>query len=212
MKSISEIKAMARDSFRERYWLCVGILVLYALVISALSFTYVGALILQGPLVIGLLFSMIQIFMGAPCDAGTMFTKAFEDFGRKLGGYWWMMLFVFLWCLIPIAGFVIAIIKSFSYALTLNILSDCPNVRAQDALRLSIRMMRGHKWELFVMYLSFIGWGILSVLTFGILYIFWTGPYMQLSFAGYYLELREDCLRRGIITTDELDGGPVAYN
>lgn len=209
MKTRAEIKALAKESFRGRYWFCVGVLALYWVIVMALSYTGVGSLILGGPIGIGLLFLMVNMFMGAACDVGTMFSKAFEDFGRKLGGYLWMELFLFLWALIPLAGFFICIVKGLAYAMTPYILSDCPNVKAQDALKLSMRMMDGHKGELFVLHLSFLGWMILNILTMGILAIFWTGPYRQLTMAGWYLELREECLRQGVITTDELDGGPL---
>lgn len=213
MKTRAEIKTMAKESFRGRYWFCVGVVVLYWVVTMALGYTGVGSLILGGPILIGLNFVMINVFMGSPCDVGTMFTKAFEDFGRKLGGYLWMTLFLFLWSLLLFAfvipGVVMIILKGYAYAMTPYILSDCPNVKAQDALKLSMRMMKGHKWELFVFQLSFIGWQLLNALTMGILGIFWVGPYQQISTAGWYLELREECLRQGVITTDELDGGPL---
>ena len=54
------------------------------------------------------------------------------------------------------------------------------------------------------MYLSFIGWAILTGLTFGILAIFWTGPYMQTSFAGLYCELKQNALDNGVVTAEEL--------
>lgn len=213
MKTRAEIKAMAKESFRGRYWFCVGVVVLYWVVALALSYTGVGSLILGGPIAIGLYFLMINIFMGVPCDVGTMFSKAFEDFGRKLGGYLWMTLFLFLWSLLLFAfivpGVVMLIIKGYAYSMTCYILSDCPNVKAQDALKLSMRMMKGHKWQFFVFQLSFLGWQLLNALTMGILGIFWVLPYQHISMAGWYLELREECLRQGVITTAELDGGPL---
>ena len=85
-------------------------------------------------------------------------------------------------------------------------LADCPNVKATDALKLSMRMMNGHKWEYFVMGLSFLGWILLSALTLGILSVFYVDPYMRSSFAEYYLELRDEALRTGAITQGQLDG------
>lgn len=209
MKTSSEIKAMARESFHSRYWLCVSACVLYMLISFALAYTGVGSLILEGPLLIGMNFLFVNLFMGLDCDIGTMFSKAFEDFGRKLGGYLWMCLFLFLWALIPVAGVVIVIIKGLSYAMTSYILSDCPNVKAQDALKLSMRMMQGRKWDYFLFQLSFLGWHLLGALTGGMVSLFWTIPYLQSAQAGWYLERREECLRTGIITTAELDGAPL---
>ena len=161
--------------------------------------------IISGPLSIGLCFFFISVILDntKDIDIGTPFRSAFTGFGRKLGGYWWMMLFTFLWSLL----FVIpGIIKAFSYAMTPYILADCPNVRATDALKLSKRIMAGHKGQLFVLYLSFIGWGILSGLTLGLLSIFYVQPYLNSTLATYYLEVREAALDSGAITMGQLEG------
>ncbi len=212
MKSRKEIKLLAKQAFKNSYWPCVGALVLYGIVTYALGCTGIGSLILGGPILIGFNFYFVNVFMHGGCDIGGAFSKAFEDFGRKLGGYLWMGLFLFLWALIPVAGFVIALIKALSYSLTPYILSDCPNVRAQDALTLSKRLMRGYKGQLFVFYLSFIGWDLLNGLTCGILGIFYVGPWKQTALAGWYLERREQALRDGTVTPDELNGGILREN
>ena len=162
-------------------------------------------IIISGPLEIGLCYFFVMNVLGRAdsISVTTPFTAAFTNFGRKLGGYLWMVLFSFLWSLLFI---IPGIIKGFSYAMTPYILADCPNVAAKDALKLSMRIMKGHKWELFVFELSFIGWGILSVLTLGILDVFFVQPYMQSSLATYYLEVREQALRTGVITMGQLEG------
>lgn len=247
MKSRQEIKWLAKQAFQNRYWPCVGALALYGVIVYALGLTGIGTLILGGPLLIGFNFYFVNVFMHGGCEIGGAFSKAFEDFGRKLGGYLWMQLFVFLWALIPygvilvfalilgvatavggsiaaavlaililiaacIGGSVLLVIKVLSYSLTTYILCDCPNVRAQDALTLSKRLMRGHKGELFVFNLSFLGWDILSVFTLGLLNIFYVGPYKRAALAGWYLELREQALREGTVTTDELNGALLREN
>ena len=98
------------------------------------------------------------------------------------------------------------IIKAISYALTPYILADCKNVRATDALKLSMRMMEGHKWEYFVLGLSFIGWMLLTSLTGGLLYVFYVGPYMNNTFAGYYAERKAAALAEGTVTQAQLAG------
>ena len=51
-------------------------------------------------------------------------------------------------------------------------------------------MMQGHKMDLFVLSLSFIGWMILGVFTFGILYI-WLVPYMSVTLANFYNDIKK---------------------
>ena len=190
--------------------------------------------LLTGPLTVGLNYFYIVNVLGRDDEISvvTPFRSAFSRFGRKLGGYLWMELFLFLWSLLGmvgfaleavammtenrimlligialmIAGFIPAIVKTYSYAMTPYFLADCSAVRATDALKLSKRVMSGHKWEFFVMQLSFLGWILLSVLTLGLLDLFYVGPYMSSSFATYYLEVREEGLRTGTITMGQLEG------
>lgn len=202
MLSRQDIKARAKQQFMNYYWPCVGVNVVISLILAALSPTVAGAIILAGPLMIGLGMFSILVYRGFQAPFSKPFDTAFDqNFGRRLGGYLWMQLFIFLWSLL----FVIpGIIKSFSYAMTPYILADCPNVKAQDALKISMRMMNGHKGELFVFYLSFLGWLLLSGLTGGILSIFYVSPYMNTALAGYYQELKNFCLGNGVVAAAEL--------
>ena len=163
------------------------------------------ALLLGGPIAVGLNYFFVKNVRGEreELSVTTPFTEAFRNYPRKLGGSLWMGLFVFLWSLLFI---IPGIIKGISYSMTQYLLADCPNVKATDALKLSMRMMNGHKWEYFVMGLSFLGWNLLSALTLGILSVFYVDPYMRSSFAEYYLELRDEALRTGAITQGQLDG------
>lgn len=205
MKSRKEIKGIAKDAFYRQYWLCVGANVIVMALCSVLSGISLGvaAFILVPSLVIGLNFFSVAMYRGDATSLEDIFREGFDNFGRKLGGYLWMELFVYLWSLL----FVIpGIIKAISYALTPYILADCKNVRATDALKLSMRMMEGHKWEYFVLGLSFIGWMLLTSLTCGLLYVFYVGPYMNNTFAGYYAERKAAALAEGTVTQAQLAG------
>ena len=68
------------------------------------------------------------------------------------------------------------------------ILADHPEITVREAMNESKRMTQGHKMDLFILQLSFIGWGILATLTFGIGY-FWLIPYMQVTMANTYKKL-----------------------
>lgn len=203
MKSRKEIKTLAKSAFRSRYWLCVLSLFLFSLITSSSSFTGILMIILIGPLTAGINSFFIQVQQGREVSAGTMFVDGFgQNFGRKIGAYWWQFLFVWLWSLL----FVIpGIVKTYAYSMQFYILADCPNVTAKDSLKLSMRMMKGNKGKLFVLHLSFIGWLILSAFTFGILYIFYVGPYIQQSVANFYLEVKAQALANGTISADELN-------
>ena len=97
-------------------------------------------------------------------------------------------LFIALWSLLLV---IPGIIKGFEYLMVGYILADDPDMGVMDALRKSKQMMKGHKWNAFVLKLSFLGWGILSLLTFGILDIFYVRPYMEATYAELYLALKQ---------------------
>jgi uncharacterized membrane protein len=144
--------------------------------------------------------SFIKIYNGIATTAGDPFSNLTINFFRKLGGIYWMTLWIFLWTLLLI---IPGIIKSYAYSMAPYILADCPNVTATDALKLSRRMTRGNKGKLFVLDLSFIGWGLLSALTLGILAIVYVGPYMNAATAGFYTEMREQAIASGTIAPEE---------
>lgn len=95
-------------------------------------------------------------------------------------------IYTFLWSLLLI---IPGIIKAFAYSQAMYIIAEEPNIGTREALRRSEEMMVGHKAEYFVLQLSFIGWGILSTFTFGILTL-WLVPYMNATMANYYQELK----------------------
>ncbi len=93
-------------------------------------------------------------------------------------------IFIMLWSflfLIP------GIIKSLSYSQSYYLLKDHPEYTALEAITESKKRMKGYKGKYFLLNLSFIGWGILSMLTFGIGFI-WLTPYIYASQATFYNE------------------------
>lgn len=227
MKSRQEIKALGKQAFQANYWNCVlAGLVVFAIMstISAIgniggtidfetgviqpgplnSLSSLASLFVTGPLNIGLCIFFLQNLRGNyALSPMTPVISCQEDYVRKLCGYLWMMLWTFLWMLLFI---IPGIIKALSYGMTQYILADCPNVRPKDALKLSMRMMEGRKAELFLFFLSFIGWGILALCTAGIVGIFYASPYLNSSLACWYTECRDDALRRGVVTVEQLEG------
>lgn len=91
-------------------------------------------------------------------------------------------IFVFLWSLL---FFIPGIVASYRYRFALYNLCENPQLSASEALNMSKAQTRGHKWELFVLDLSFLGWSILCSLTMGILSI-WILPYIQQTDIGYF--------------------------
>ena len=83
-----------------------------------------------------------------------------------------------------------AIIFGLAYAMVPFVIHDNPDIAAVDALRTSRQIMKGHKRQLFVLYLSFIGWFLLGMITLGIAF-FWIQPYIYATLAAFYEDIRE---------------------
>lgn len=125
-----------------------------------------------------------------------MFEVSFRGYLHKVWGMFLMNLFIFLWMLLFI---IPGIVKSFSYAMTPYILEENPELSANEAIDRSRAMMKGHKFDLFWLYLSFIGWILLSIFTLGI-GLLWLAPYMQTATAAFYEDVKADY---------ELNGGLI---
>ncbi len=96
-------------------------------------------------------------------------------------------LFIWLWSLLFI---VPGIIKAYQYRLVPYIMSENPEMSFRDAQAESARLMNGNKWKTFVLDLSFIGWDILSIFTWGLLEIFFVAPYKASTHAALYESIK----------------------
>ena len=91
-----------------------------------------------------------------------------------------------LWGLTIVGMFV----KYYSYFLVPYIVAENPNIKAMEAVTLSRKLMKGHKWQCFILEMTFIGWDLLGIFTLGISNVLWTNPYKSAVMAEYYAELR----------------------
>lgn len=207
MKSRAEIKRQALANFKANYWPMVGVAVLISFIIGILSSTGFGWIVAPS-FVVGISFFYIANYFGDKENGKleNVFNIGFANFGRNLGSILLEGLLVFAWSLL---FFIPGIIKAYSYSMTQYILADCPDVSAVDAITISKRMMKGHKWEYFVFQLSFFGWGLLSILTLGLLSIFFLDPYIGTATAGYYAEVKKAAIESGAVTAEQFSGAPL---
>ncbi len=139
------------------------------------------------PMVMGMMFLFLDVSNGKDVEVTTLF-ETFKDYGRYVGGSALVFVYVLLWCMLL---YIPGIIKMLSYSQTFYLMRENPELKGEEAIQLSMKMMKGHKWELFLLGLSFIGWGLLCIPTLGIGY-FWLIPYMQTAHAEFYKELKKD--------------------
>lgn len=97
-------------------------------------------------------------------------------------------LYVYLWSLLFI---IPGIVAGYSYAMTGYILAEHPELTASEAIARSKQVMYGNRFRLFCLQLSFIGWDLLCVFTFGIGHL-WLTPYKQAATAAFYRDITCD--------------------
>ena len=148
------------------------------------------------PLSVGLYAAYRELYHGTNVKVvENSFKTGFGNWGHHVGGMLLMTVYTFAWTLLLI---IPGIIKSFSYALTPFILTDKPELSANEAIELSMKMMDGHKLDLFILYLSFIGWYLLSILTLctGML---WVMPYQYTAMAAFYEDVKAEYESKAVV-------------
>ena len=120
-------------------------------------------------------------------DEKAEFGNLFDGFGLFFRVLWLGILeglLIFLWSLLLV---VPGIVAAYRYRQALYLLLDHPERSAWQCLRESSALMSGHKWELFVLDLSFLGWAMLSAMFAPV--SIWLDPYRAITNAGFYNRL-----------------------
>ena len=160
-----------------------------AFAFAAVAVYILGMPLLTMPLTLGFDYASNRLLVeGDNRAVGNLFRDSFGRWGRKVWGMFLMNFFISLWSLLLIIpGFI----KYYAYALTPYILIDNPELSANQAINLSQKMMKGHKFDMFILHLSFIGWIFLSIFTFGI-GLLWLLPYMMTAQAAFYQDVKKE--------------------
>ncbi|KRM24148.1 DUF975 family protein [Latilactobacillus graminis] len=163
--------------------------------VSSNNFTsYIPSFIL-GLITVGINFTFLDWLRSKDANFKTL-QGAFSVFSKRyfLGVFLTRILgrlFIFLWTLLLI---IPGIIKAYAYSQALYIFKDLTDnpqqeeVNYLDCLTKSRALMKGHKFRLFVLKLSFLGWDILATLSLGIGYL-WLTPYKNATYMAFYKDL-----------------------
>lgn len=163
---------------------------------------FLAAVVLGVIFTVGIVGSIVHALLANPIEVGgrrffeknandpttqfnTMF-EGFQDYGRVLVTMLIRDVFILLWTLLLI---IPGAMKAYSYRLVPYLVKDRPELSPMEVLAESQALMRGNRWQAFVMDLSFIGWLLLGVATLNLGNIFWTNPYMNATDAALYQEL-----------------------
>lgn len=171
----------------------IGILFLITLIIGAiagiggavLAVIPFGGIVSAVVITPAFALSMVRIYLGVTKGEYPQVKDAFSGFDNFWPAFkvtFMVGLFTFLWSLL----FVIpGIVKSIEYSMAMYILAENPDKPARVCIHESRIITAGHKMELFMLGLSFIGWELLCVITAGIASV-WVIPYMQTAMTNAY--------------------------
>lgn len=203
-----QIKAMARAQLGNQIfgntWL---IAVVVAVIQTAIAYLVnaipvigqIASLLLSGPVAYGVSAMFLkQTRTGEKMDIGDIFNGFREDFSNTFLIGLMTTIFTMLWSLLFI---IPGIVKALSYSMAMYIKVDHPDYDWKQCIDESQRMMQGHKGELFVLNLSFIGWMIVGACCAGI-GGFWVNAYMQAATSQFYENLRRSEITDRVENTD----------
>ena len=192
--NFAELKAKAKAQIKGK----IGILFLITLIIAVLSavaswlvglIPVVGAALAPWVVAPAFALSTVRIYLSVTAGVKPKVEDAFcgfDDYWAAVKVTFLVGVFTFLWSLLFI---IPGIIKALSYSMSLYILAENKGKAALECINESKAMTNGYKGELFLLGLSFIGWLLLTAVTFGIAYI-WVGPYMQATYINAYQLLK----------------------
>ncbi len=201
MQKNAEYRAQARAALKGNWTQPVVAVLLVSFICSGIGGCFSYAIIdrpwlsslsilIAMPLNYALIVSLLLFFRGQKdtCIEST-FRIAFKPYSRALLVELFKSLMIVLGLVLLI---VPGIILDLAYSMAEFIAHDEPEISEAEALRRSRRMMKGHKWQLFCLELSFIGWILLSlVFTLGI-GLLWVVPYMCEAMAAFYEDLKQE--------------------
>lgn len=143
-----------------------------------------ASFLLGGVLQLGYARFLLRQHDGKPTEFNDLFSQ-FDRFGTGFAQHFLRSLYTLLWSLLLI---VPGIIAALGYAMTPFILEEHPELTANEAIRRSKELMRGHKTDLFILELTFIGWSLLCILTLNLGHIA-LNPYKNAAYAVFYREI-----------------------
>lgn len=195
MQTSKHYREMALDSLKGKWGTgAIALIVFYLITGAVSSIDYAASglgsilsLFVGLPMSWGLACIFLSFSRNEEASVGNLF-DGFKDYGRVFITMLLLGVYTVLWTLLLI---VPGIIKSYSYMMTPYVLKDNPEMSGNAAIEESMRLMDGHKMDLFILHLTFIGWVILACLTLGIGFLFLV-PYIETAQAHFYEELKAE--------------------
>ncbi len=189
----SQIRMISRDSLKNKWWaailatfICTSVDLVFSLSTNngiKFALSIAGNIFFLGTIWIGLTRCFLAIIRNEKFELSTLFfmfrrsselPSRFDYIVKCIGLQLLIILKVILWSFVFI---VPGIITAYRYSQAMYLIAERPELNIMEAMELSDKMMQNKKLKLFRLQLSFIGWGILNIFTFGLLSIFFLNPY-----------------------------------
>lgn len=188
-----QIRLQARDKLRGNWGNAVIVSLIFYGILTAVgwitedSFFSVINFLIMTPLSYGLSLLFLTLIRKNDFNIELLFGGFSEKYLKIVGIGFFTSLFIFLWSLLLI---IPGIVASYSYSMVYFILVDEPDIDIFEAIAKSKKMMYGNKGQLFLLDLSFLGWCLLSLLSFGIGFL-WLFPYVTTSHTLFYERIKK---------------------
>ena len=207
MKTCKEYRSAAWNSLSGNWTPAVLAALVYFLIVAAVSsssyvplifpsvssmiscVSSIGSILLVFPLTVGVYYAVRRFYLdGDDNIMSNMFSGAFDGYLRNVGTMLLYGILIVLGCfLLLIPGFIL----SLAYAFVPFLIKDCPETGISYILTKSRTMMKGRKWQLFKLQLSFLGWILLGIVTCGI-GLLWVMPYYWAAIVAFYEDAKAD--------------------
>lgn len=140
--------------------------------------------VIGGPLKVGYARFCLKLADGRPVEFKDLFS-GFDVFGEAFLLQLRIGLRILGWMLLLI---VPGIVAAYRYSQAFFLLAENPGMKSGECIERSKEMMQGHKWQLFVLELSFLGWALLCILTLFIGFL-WLEPYTNIAKTFFYRDV-----------------------
>lgn len=199
----AELKANAKEQLRGKWAVAIGtVLVANILIDSNVMYKVSQEFGVYG---LGISFSLISLFLGGVISVGLSkflldvatkreeprFETLFSQFNIYLKTLGLNILITLAVCIGTILFIVPGVIVGLMFSQSYYILCEDPSKSITQCIKESVDMMNGHKWDLFYLELTFIGWWLLTAITIGIAGL-WVSPYVKVTETNFYLSIKNN--------------------
>ena len=184
-----QLKAQAKEQIKGKLGVLIAVTLIIGAITGAASFlaSFIPGVGLAVSIIVtpAFVLSTVRIYLmlvrGGTPEVKNCF-DGFDDFFSAFKVTFLVGIYTFLWSLLFI---IPGIVKGYSYSMALYVLADNKGKSARECIAESKAMTEGHKMEIFILDLSFIGWYLLSALTCGLASLY-VAPLLNATHANVY--------------------------